>query len=402
MTSAATAPGALTGLTVIEIGTMIAAPLCAQTLADHGARVIKIESPAGDPSRESPPFVAGHGAYYAALNRNKEALALDLTQPAARAVLLQLLARADVLVENLLPGTLARWGLDYETVLAPRWPRLIHCGISGFGADGPLGGRPGYDAVVQAWCGLMSINGTPESGATRMGIAIVDVTTGMNAATGVLLALAERQRSGRGQAVDITLHDSALGLLIPFASRYFGSGQTEGPAGNGHPTLVPYDKFTAADGDVFIGVANVAQFKRLVTTLGVPHLADDERFNSNPRRIAQRAALQAELEPLLRQHGAVELAERLMAAGVPAAPVHTVPQALTASHTAHRAMRVQGEGGYEALGVPVKLKRTPGTVRAVPPAYAANTDAILHELGFDAAAIAALEAQGALRRQRGT
>lgn len=394
--------GALDGLKVVEIGSMIAGPLCAQVLGDHGAEVIKVESPLGDPSRLHGPWVAGQGAYYAALNRNKSVIALDLTQPSAREVLLRLLETADVLVENLLPDAMVRWGLDYETVLAPRFPRLVYCGVSGFGKDGPLGGRPGYDAVVQGYCGLMSINGTPESGPVRLGIAAVDIATGMNAAMGVLLALFERSLSGRGQAVDVTLFDTAIGLQLPFASRYFGSGQTEGASGNGHPTLVPYDKFQARDGELFVGVATSAQFRRLVTVLGRPQLAQDERFHSDGPRVAHRDALMAELAPLIAQHDAGELSETLMQSGVPAAPVHTVPQAMEAPHTRHRAMRVRLDDGYEGLGIPIKLQRTPGTIRQSPHAYGSDADAVLQAHGFSAEDIAALEAEGAvLRRSTG-
>ncbi len=392
--------GALDGLKVVEIGTMIAGPLCAQILGDHGAEVIKIESPMGDPSRDAPPMVAGNGAYYAALNRNKSTIALDLTKKPAQDVLLRLLEDADVLVENLLPGALARWGLGYDAVLAPRFPRLIYCGISGFGNDGPLGGRPGYDAVVQAYCGLMSVNGTPESGMTRMGIAMVDVTTGMNAAMGVLLAVNERNRSGRGQAVDVTLFDSALGLQIPFASKYFGSGETEKLQGNGHPTLVPYDKFVVADGDLYIGVANVAQFRRLVAALGHPEIADDPRFNTNELRTANREALHAAINPLLATWKAEAISETLMKANVPASPVHTVPQAFEAPHTKHRHMRVALEDGYQAIGVPIKLGRTPGSARTVPHSYGADTDRVLAALGFSAEEIDALAKAGALPRTR--
>lgn len=392
--------GALDGLKVVEIGSMIAGPLCAQILGDHGAQVLKVESPLGDPSRVHGPWVAGEGAYYAALNRNKSVIALDLTKSSARKVLLTLLETADVLVENLLPDAMARWGLDYETVLASRFPRLIYCGISGFGKDGPLGGRPGYDAVVQGYCGLMSINGTPESGPVRLGIAAVDIATGMNAATGVLLALVERALSGRGQAVDVTLFDTALGLQVPFASRYFGSGATERATGNAHPTLVPYDKFDTRNGELFVGVATAAQFRRLAACLGRPELADDPRFATDSQRVAHREALDAELKPLFAQHDAGELSEQLMRMGVPAAPVHTVPQAMECAHTAHRAMRVRSDDGYEGLGIPVKLGRTPGTVRLSPRPYGSDADQVLAAHGFSPEQVAALEAEGALLRQR--
>ena len=391
--------GALTGLKVVELSTMIAGPLCGQFLADHGATVIKVESPAGDPARDAPPQLGGVGAYYAGMNRNKSVLALDLKQQAGRDVLWRLLADADVFVENLLPGTLTRWGLDYAA-LSARLPRLVHCSVTGFGTDGPLGGRPGYDAVVQAYCGLMSVNGQPGTGTTRMGVAIVDIATGMNAGMGVLLALAARERSGRGQYVDVTLYDSALALLHPFASNWFGSGETAGPVGNGHPTLVPYDKFKTRDGEMFIGVAVPGQFRRLMQLLGRPELGTDPRFATGPGRVANRAALYAILEPLVAEHDTFEFSERLMAAGVPAAPVHTVPQALSAPHTLHRGMRVEMSNGYRGVGLPVKLSDTPGEALTPPRHFSADSDAILAGHGYSADEIATLRVQNVLPSER--
>ena len=391
--------GALEGVKVVELSTMIAGPLCGQFLADHGAEVIKVESPAGDPARDAAPELAGVGAYFAGTNRNKSVLALDLKQQSGCDVLWRLLGDADVFVENLLPGTLARWGLDYPA-LSARLPRLIHCSVTGFGADGPLGGRPGYDAVLQAYCGLMSINGQPGTGTTRMGVAIVDIATGMNAGMGVLLALAARERTGRGQYVDVTLYDSALALLHPFASNWFGSGATAGPIGNGHPTLVPYDKFKTRDGEIFIGVAVPGQFRRLMQVLERPELGTDPRFATSPGRVANRAALCEILEPLVAEQATLAFSERLMAAGVPAAPVHTVPQALNAPHTAHRGMRVEMPNGYRGVGIPVKLSDTPGQARTPPRPFAGDSDAILARYGYSADEIAALRAQDVLPSER--
>lgn len=391
--------GALDGLKVVELATMIAGPLCGQFLADHGAEVIKVESPTGDPSRDSPPTVGGEGAYFAGLNRNKSAISLDLKQEAGRAVLWRLLEDADVFVENLLPGTLAKWGMD-QAALAARLPRLVHCSVTGFGADGPLGGRPGYDAVLQAFCGLMSINGQPASGTTRMGVAIVDVATGMHAGMGVMLALAARARTGQGQYVDVTLFDSALSLLHPFASNWFGSGETPGPMGNGHPNLVPYDKFTTRDGEIFIGVAAPAQFRRLMQILGRPELGTDPRFATNSLRVANRAELCAIIEPLVAVESALEFSERLMESGVPASPVHTIPQAMMAPHTAYRAMAVELENGYRGLGIPVKLSHTPGAARTPPPPFAKDADTVLARHGYSAAQIGALRASKVLPAQR--
>ena len=391
--------GALEGVKVVELSTMIAGPLCGQFLADHGAEVIKVESPAGDPARDAAPELAGVGAYFAGTNRNKSVLALDLKQQSGCDVLWRLLGDADVFVENLLPGTLARWGLDYPA-LSARLPRLIHCSVTGFGADGPLGGRPGYDAVLQASCGLMCSNGQPGTGPTRMGVAIVDIATGMNAGMGVLLALAARERTGRGQYVDVTLYDSALALLHPFASNWFGSGATAGPIGNGHPTLVPYDKFKTRDGEIFIGVAVPGQFRRLMQVLERPELGTDPRFATSPGRVANRAALCEILEPLVAEQATLAFSERLMAAGVPAAPVHTVPQALNAPHTAHRGMRVEMPNGYCGVGIPVKLSDTPGEARTPPRPFAGDSDAILARYGYSADEIAALRAQDVLPSER--
>ena len=245
--------GALAGLRVVELATVLAGPLCGQTLADHGATVIKVEPPAGDQTRISIHNVNGQPAYFSGVNRNKACIALDLSSSRGKEVLLRLLETADVLLENFLPGTLEKWGLGYHAVLSLKFPRLIHCSMSGFGADGPLGGRPGYDAMAQAYCGLMSVNGSKEAGGTRHGIPIADIAAGLNAIIGILLALNERTRSGRGQYIDVSLFDTGLALQHPYAAIWFGSGVAPGPVGNGHPDVAPYNKFAAKNGDIFIG-----------------------------------------------------------------------------------------------------------------------------------------------------
>ena len=287
--------GALTGLRVIDLSRVLAGPLCTQMLADHGADVVKIEPPAGDETRLlGPPFDdAGDAAYFGAVNRGKRALGLDLARPEGRAVLEALLKDADIVVENYLPGTMERWNLGYDEVLAARHPRLIYCAISGFGADGPLGGLPGYDAVLQAMSGLMSINGTPESGPTRVGVPIVDYVTGYNALTGILLALAARQQTGKGQRIDATLFDTALGLLVPHAANWLSSGRTPGRLGSAHPNIAPYDKFAAGDGELFLGIVNDGQFRRFCRQVKREDLLEDPRFGTNAARLAEcrRAAL---------------------------------------------------------------------------------------------------------------
>jgi crotonobetainyl-CoA:carnitine CoA-transferase CaiB-like acyl-CoA transferase len=388
--------GAAAGLRVLDLSRVLAGPYCAQILGDHGASVLKIEPPQGDETRAlGPPFVGDSAAYYFGLNRNKDAIALDLNEAAAREVLLRLLADADVLVENFLPGTMEKWGLGYEAVLAERFPRLIYCRVSGFGADGPLGGLPGYDAVLQAMGGVMSINGDASIGATRVGMPVVDIVTGLQAALGVMLALAERGRSGRGQLVDMCLYDTALSLLVPHAANWFASGQVPQPIGSAHPNIAPYDKFATADGEIYLGVVNDNQFRKFCAAVGRAEWAADARFANNAARLGHRAVLKAEIEAVLRQYESEPLCRALMAAGVPAGPVHTVDQALNHPHTAHRRMMVEVEGG-RVLGVPVKLSRTPGRVRSAPPAFASDTRAVLGAAGYDAAAIERLIAEGAV------
>lgn len=372
--------GALSGLKVVDLSRVLAGPLCTQMLADHGAAVIKVEPPSGDETRHlGPPFDEnGVAAYFGAVNRGKRAITLDLTQPDARATLEALLEEADILVENFLPGTLERWDLGYET-LHQRHPRLIFCSISGFGADGPLGGLPGYDAVLQAMCGVMSINGTPESGATRVGIPIVDYVTGYNALAGILLALQARAQSGRGQRVEVALFDTALSLLVPHAANWLASGRTPVPLGSAHPNIAPYDKYQAGDGELFLGVVNDGQFRRFCAQVGHAEWASDQRFATNPARVQHRAELRAEIERTLASVAVEDICGALMTNGVPAGAVNTVPQAFAQPHVAHRQMLLEMDG-YRAPGIPVKLSETPGRPGVPPPRINQHAEEILAEL----------------------
>lgn len=394
-----TRPGALDGLRVLDLSRVLAGPLCAQMLADHGASVIKLEPPEGDEARRfGPPLdERGEVAYFGALNRGKRSIAVDLSRPAGRAVLERLLAHADVLIENFLPGTMEKWGLGYDASLAPRHPRLIYCSVSGFGGDGPLGGLPGYDAVLQAICGLMSVNGEADSGALRIGVPVVDYLTGYNAFSGVLLALAARERSGLGQRVEATLFDTGLALLVPHASNWFYSGRVPQRMGSSHPNIAPYDRYAAADGDVFLGVVNNGQFKRFCECVSRPDLAADPRFADNAARLANREPLRAEIERTLIDLPAAALCEKLMRHGVPAGPVNDVAQALSQPHAAHRAMVVDQQG-HRSLGLPVKLSASPGRAGALPPRLSEHADEILAELGYASAAIAALHDEGTVGR----
>ena len=370
------ASGALAGVRVIDLSRVLAGPLCTQMLADHGADVIKVEPPSGDETRLlGPPFTPdGNAAYFSSVNRGKRAISLDLSSEAGRAALEALLEDADVLVENFLPGTTKRWGLDYET-LSRRDPRLIYCSISGFGTDGPLGGLPGYDAVLQAMCGLMSINGTPESGPMRMGVPVVDHLTGYTAMTGILMALYVRAHTGKGQKVEATLFDAALSLLVPHAANWFYSDRAPGLLGNAHPNISPYDKFKARDGELFLGVVNDGQFRRLCEHIGRTDLLSDPRFTTNALRVQNVAALRSQLELTLASLPVESLCRELMAKGVPAGPVHSVPQAFSQPHAAHRGMQVS-DGDYQGIGMPVKLSVTPGQPGRRPPRFDEHADTV--------------------------
>ncbi|WP_414441031.1 CaiB/BaiF CoA transferase family protein [Burkholderia sp. 22PA0106] len=374
--------GALQGLRVIDLSRVLGGPYCTQALADHGAQVIKLEPPDGDETRGwGPPFVGDTASYFVGVNRNKQGICVDLSCEAGRHILWQLLEGADVLVENFKPGTLERWGMDYP-LLSKRFPKLIHCAISGFGPDGPLGGLPGYDAAIQAMAGLMSVNGEADGPALRVGLPVVDMVTGLNALAGILLALAEREKSGRGQSLDIALYDSGVSLLHPHLPNYFGNGRTPQRSGNAHPNITPYDSYRTATAPIFLAVGNDRQFAKLVGHLNAPELAQDVRFADNRSRCAHRAELKAELERLMQSLDCEALATALIRGGVPCGPVQTVDAVARHPHTLHRELMVE-IGAYRGTGTPIKLSRTPATYRTAPPALGGDTRAVLDELGID-------------------
>lgn len=380
---AQTPAGALQGLKVVDLTRVLAGPLCTQILSDHGAQVIKVEPPAGDETRRlGPPFdSSGSAAYFSALNRGKQSICLDLSRPEAQEVLHRLLAQADVLVENFLPGTMERWGLGYEDRLAERYPGLVYCNVTGFGRDGPLGSLPGYDAVLQAVCGLMSINGDAATGTTRIGIPVVDHLTGYVALSGILMALQARQRTGQGQRVEAALFDTALSLLLPHASNWLASGDAPQLLGSAHPNIAPYEKFRAADGEVFLGIVNDTQFRRFCACVGLDDLSADERFASNAARVQHRAALKAVIEAAIADRPGAPLCEALMRTGVPAGTVNSVPQAFAHPHVQHRDILVR-RGAYTGVRSPMRLSGTPGTPGRAPPRLAQDAPDILADLGF--------------------
>jgi len=289
------APGAMTGLRVIDLTRVLGGPYCTQILADHGADVIKVEPPAGDEVRDwGPPFHGDDAAYFVGINRNKRSIGLDLASEGGRAVLMKMLQGADVLIENFKPGTLDKWGIGND-VLRAKFPKLVHCRISGFGADGPRGGNPGYDAIIQAMTGMIAATGSPQSGPMRIGVPLVDIGTGLYAAIGILMALSERQKSGVGQFLETTLYETGLAIMHPHAANYFMHGKPPQLTGNEHPNLVPYAIFPTRTADIFIGVGNDATFRKLAREIGKPDLGTDPRFARNKDRIANRDALRAEL-----------------------------------------------------------------------------------------------------------
>jgi crotonobetainyl-CoA:carnitine CoA-transferase CaiB-like acyl-CoA transferase len=320
----------LDGITVVDLTRVLSGPYCTMMLADMGARVIKIEQPKrGDDTRAwGPPFVAGESAYFLSINRNKQSVTINLKDPEGQAILERLIAGADVLVENFRPGTLTRFGLDYQA-LSRRFPRLVYCSISGFGQTGSKRDLPGYDAVIQAEGGLMSITGGADGPPYRLGVAIADIVAGMFAANGIALALLARARDGLGQLVDIAMLDSVAALLTYQAGIYFATGDAPRRMGNRHPTIVPYETFAAQDGEFVIAVGNDEQWKRFCNAAGLTALGADVRFATNRQRVAEYEALRPILVAHLRTRPAAAWIAALTQAGVPCGAVRGIGEVLS-------------------------------------------------------------------------
>ena len=377
-----TPTGSLSNLKVIDASRVLGGPYCGQILADHGADVIKLEPPAGDETRGwGPPFLDGAASYFQGLNRNKRGIAVDISQPAGRTLLLELLADADVFLENFKTGTLERWGLGTQELQA-RFPKLVHCRVSGFGADGPKGGLPGYDAAIQAVCGIMSVNGERGGDATRVGLPVVDMVTGLNAALGVCMALNERATSGRGQFIETTLYDCGVSLLHTHLPNYYLSGKVAAPTGNAHPNICPYDTYQTKTAPLFLTVGNNRQFAKLCEGIGNPALATDPRFASNADRLANADALKVELETAMSEFDCAPLSEKLIRMGVPCGAVRTIDEVVADPHTTHREMIVD-IGAYRGTGSPIKLSRTPVSYHSAPPRFAQHTAEVMAEHGLD-------------------
>ena len=395
-------PKPLEGITVLDLTRVLAGPYCTMMLGDFGADVIKIEQPGrGDDAREwKPPEVGGESAYYLSANRNKRSITLNLRQPAGQDLLRRLAQKSDVVIENFKRGGMASMGLDYEA-LRDLNPNLVYCSITGYGEGSPYEDRPGYDFVIQAASGIMSITGEPDGEPQKVGVAIVDVTTGLFACSAILAALRERDGSGQGQRIEVSLLDSALAWLVNVASSYLVTGEEPLRYGNAHATVVPYQAFRAADRYFVLAVGNDLQFRTLARLIGAPDLAEDERFATNPDRVRNRVPLIERLEAIFASRSADHWLGLLAGAGIPAGPINTVPQILSDPHVAAREMVVSvphpTASEIRLVGAPYKLSRTSVTIDRHPPLLGEHTEEVLREkLGLSPGDIERLRTDGAI------
>ncbi|WP_192036857.1 CaiB/BaiF CoA-transferase family protein [Halomonas sp. YLGW01] len=399
--------GPLEGRVVLDMSRVLAGPWAGQLLADLGARVIKIEHPTrGDDTRAwGPPWLedaAGgplDAAYYLCANRGKQSLAVDIARPEGQALIRALAARADILIENFKVGGLARYGLDHASLKAEN-PGLIGCSITGFGQDGPYAGRPGYDFMIQAMGGLMSLTGEPDGMPMKTGVAITDVMTGLYAAVGILAALDERARTGRGRSIDVALLDVQLATLANQALNTLVGGQAPERHGNAHPNIVPYQAFACTDGHLVLTVGNDSQFARLASLLGHPEWATDPAFATNAARVAHREPLVEKIAACLAAHSRDDWLAAFDTHGIPAGPIHSVAEALENVQVRHRDLvRTLERDGQPVPQVanPLRFDGTTCTSEVAPPALGADSDAVLAEMGLSADDIARLRALGVVR-----
>lgn len=410
-------PAALPHLKVLDLSRVLAGPWCTQILADLGADVVKIERPgAGDDTRHwGPPFLKDaqgndteHAAYYTCANRNKRSMTVDIAKPEGQVLIRQLAAQSDVLVENFKVGGLAHYGLDYASLKQVN-PKLIYCSVTGFGQDGPYAERAGYDLMVQAMSGMMSITGRPDEvpggGPQRVGVALTDIFTGVYAATAILAALEVRHRTGEGQHIDMSLLDVGMAILANQAGGFLNTGKVPQRQGNSHPSLVPYQDMPTKDGAMLLAIGNDGQFKRFCEVAGRPELAQDTRYVSNTQRVLHRAELVPQLEAITRTRSTAEWIAALEHKAVPCGPINDIGQAFADAQVQARGLAIEQPRSPQAVAAegvptirsvasPLRLSATPPVLHRAPPVLGEHTNEVLAELGLDATHIAALHAAG--------
>ena len=410
-------PAALPHIKVLDLSRVLAGPWCTQILADLGADVVKIERPGtGDDTRHwGPPFLkdaqgkdTAHAAYYTCANRNKRSITVDIAKPEGQALIRQLALQSDVLVENFKVGGLAHYGLDYASLKQVN-PKLIYCSVTGFGQDGPYAERAGYDLMVQAMSGMMSITGRPDEvpggGPQRVGVALTDLFTGVYAATAILAALEVRHRTGEGQHIDMSLLDVGMAILANQAGGFLNTGQVPQRQGNSHPSLVPYQDMPTKDGAMLLAIGNDGQFARFCEVAGQPELAQDARYASNPQRVAHREELVPQLMAITRTRTTAEWIAALEHHAVPCGPINDIGQAFADAQVRSRGLAIEQPRSEQALAAegvpairsvasPLRMSATPPVLRRAAPTLGEHTDEVLAELGLDATRIAALRAGG--------
>jgi len=390
--------GPLTGFTVVDLTRVLSGPYCTMILSDLGARVIKVEHPdKGDDTRHwGPPFLGTESAYFLSINRNKESVTCDFKPKEGREILDRLIATADVFIENFRPGTIERAGFGWEAMHA-KYPRLVYASIAGYGQTGPRKHEAGYDAIMQAEGGLMSVTGDPDRPGYRLGVAITDMVAGLYCAQGITAALLARERSGHGQRVDIGMLDTTAALLTYQAANWFANGKIPPRQGNRHATIAPYETFTTKDSDIVIAVGNDDTWRRFCPAVGLPELADDPRFATNKDRMEHYEAMREPIDRMFRTKTCAEWIEILNAAGVANGEVRNIGQMLNDPQLEARdmiqTMMHPTVGATRVIGAPIKLSDTPASLRTPPPVLGQHTDAVLAEIGYDEATIASLRAR---------
>lgn len=379
--------GPLTGIKVLDLTRVLAGPYCTQMFGDMGAEIIKIEKPfAGDDTRFwGPPFLkdkdgsdTAESAYYLSVNRNKKSVAIDIAHEEGQALILKLLQDTDILIENFKVGTLARYGLGYDQ-LKEKFPRLIYCSITGFGQNGPLAPEPGYDLVVQAMGGLMATTGEIDGAPMKAGVAVSDILTGLHASIGILSALQSRHVTGQGQHIDVALLDCTLATMTNLAQYYLTSGNIAPRQGNAHSTIAPYQALQAKDGWLVIAVGNDSQFRKLCTLLNAPNLADDEKFKTNPARVANKISLTDEITKRIQDRTVEDIVTACRDLDIPAGPVNSIDKTFAEPQIDARGMKID-MNGVALVGSPLKFSDTETSYKKSPPSLGEDTIEILHSL----------------------